>query len=572
MNSDMLLAYKAFATNIFDYSDQYNKSTVNYTRDRLPTIHKCRRAHACTGQSGDAGKRACSQGSYGPLCELCYKGYFLTFNGCSKCPPKWRVGLQLGGFTIAVLLLVSFLSWKQTKATRPRGSEHTATWLDHCVTALRIGIGFVQVMTGIATALILVPWPSAIQIVGRYLQTIEFNIIAVGNPVCLNSSLRMDHLWKTVAFGAAIAVVVLFVTITYFVWACSLKCRKITMTDDLRQTALQFSLTGILWVVFGCYPALSQSIIATVPSRSFSCIPLDCTEPSSSTSCQWYLKADVSVECSKHNFSSILWRICDCLLVIPLGVLLLVWLLLYHKHRSNRRGQQINSPFVKALHSALSFLDGSYQPRFWYWEVLEMTRKLVLTSGLQFFGKGSATQLAMAAIISTAFAILHAYHKPMKKTLKRQQLLQLFSLSLISLNIMLGVLQMVDLSETFTWLSGGDARYDTTSNFDSKVIFAVLFYSVNGLLVLIFIVNVISSFWPAMRTWICHDLFCARCPVRHRRYTRYLELDPVDEGEEQNKAASVEPAASAAVDDDNDDYDDDDDDDENDRLLAEENS
>ena len=487
MDNDLSVAYKRFANNILDHSDNYNKSTVNYTRDRLPTIHKCRLANACSGQKGDAGKDPCSEGSYGPLCELCQRGYFLTVDGCSKCPRKWRVGMQLGGFTIAVLSLVAFFSWQQTKAMRRmREGQQTATWLDRCVTVLRIGIGFIQVMNGITKALMFVPWPSAMQVVGKYLKAIEFNVMEVVNPVCLNSNLQMNHLWKTVVFAGTIAVLVLLVALVYWVWKAHLKWRKITVTDDLRQTALQFCLTGILWIIFGCYPALSQSVISTVPYRYFSCISVNCTTPSS-TKCQWYLKADVSLVCNEYSFSSILWKICDFLLVIPVGVLLLVWLLLYLKHRSESRGQQPTSAIVKALFSALSFLDGSYEARFWYWEVLEMTRKLVLTSGLQFFGRGSATELAMAAIIATAFAILHAYHKPMKKSLKRQQLLQLVSLSLISLNIMLGVLQMVDLNEGFSSLSDGDPMYSNTSSSGKTVVFAVLFYAVNGLFVLLFI-------------------------------------------------------------------------------------
>jgi hypothetical protein len=373
-------------------------------------------------------------------------------------------------------------------------------------------------MNGITTALMFVPWPSAMQVVGRYLKAIEFNVMEVVNPVCLNSNLQMDHLWKTLLFAATIAVLLLLVTFVYWVWKAHLKWRNITVTEDLRQTALQFCLTGILWIIFGCYPALSQSIIATVPYRSFSCISLNCSTSISSTKCQWYLKADVSLECNEKTFSSILWKICDFLLIIPFGILLLIYVLLYLKHRSTSRGQKITNPHVKALYLALSFLDGSYEPRFWYWEVLEMTRKLVLTSGLQFFGQGSATELAMAGIVATAFAVLHAYHKPMKKSLKGQQLLQLVSLSLISLNIMLGVLQMVDLNEGSTSVADGydiDASYETVSPGSGKsIVFAVLFYSVNGLFVLLFVVNVISSSWSALRTWMFNELSCSICTSR----------------------------------------------------------
>jgi hypothetical protein len=183
---------------------------------------------------------------------------------------------------------------------------------------------------------------------------------------------------------------------------------------------------------------------------------------------------------------------------------------------------------MKALYSALSFLDGSYEPRFWYWEVLEMTRKLILTSGLQFFGRGSATELAMAGIIATAFAILQAYHKPMKKSLKGQQLLQLVSLSLISLNIMLGVLQMVDLNEGLTSVS--DSDYKTASPSSGKtVVFAVLFYAVNGLFVFLFIVNIVRSIWSTMKTWIFNGLSCSIC-ARRRVCT---ELQPADLEEDE---------------------------------------
>jgi hypothetical protein len=61
------------------------------------------------------------------------------------------------------------------------------------------------------------------------------------------------------------------------------------------------------------------------------------------------------------------------------------------------------------------------------------------------------------------------------------------SLSLISLNIMLGVLQMVDLNEGFSSLPSEQTTYSYTSDSEKTIVFAVVFYMANGLFVLLFI-------------------------------------------------------------------------------------
>ncbi|XP_062517394.1 uncharacterized protein LOC134192661 [Corticium candelabrum] len=82
----------------------------------------------------------------------------------------------------------------------------------------------------------------------------------------------------------------------------------------------------------------------------------------------------------------------------------------------------------------------------------------------------------------------------MKKSLKWQHYLQLVSLLVIALNVMLGVLKMTD--------SESNDAHSTEDG--SKVLFAVLFYSVNGLFTLFFIVNVLFSIRSAVKT-CCHS-------------------------------------------------------------------
>ena len=85
---------------------------------------------------------------------------------------------------------------------------------------------------------------------------------------------------------------------------------------------------------------------------------------------------------------------------------------------------------------ALKFLHENYKPSCWYWEVIEMYRKLLLTSVLTIFASESKIILAVAIMLSSFFTILHAYAKPIKNSF--ENLLQLISLSVIPLNLCIG--------------------------------------------------------------------------------------------------------------------------------------
>lgn len=401
---------------------------------------------------------------------------------------KWRGALQLVAITAALLTLFIFLSWKQARARdqlrdtqtnvtnsdESFASEKTDTWLDHCVAFLRIGIGFIQVISGIMAALAFVPWPSVMVSIGTHLQAIEFNIIELVTPECLNHHLRFNHLWKTVIYFLFVTASIIFIALLYRVWVWYAVCRH-KMNAQRRALAMTFCLTGAVWILYACYPSLSQYIIATVPYRDFSCIYLNCTSPDEIT-CQWYLKADVSVRCD--SFSSNLWYVCQFLLLIPICLPLLLFLLLYVKHRDANSHRE-RGPFVKSVYDSVSFLHSGYEKRFWFWEVVEMGRKLVLTSGLQFFGRGSATELAVASILANAFVVVHAQFKPIRQSLKWQHTLQLVSLVVIALNIMLGVLRMITADNGLqSYLAGENAAYNPHTD---ETVFAVLFYIANGL-------------------------------------------------------------------------------------------
>jgi hypothetical protein len=98
---------------------------------------------------------------------------------------------------------------------------------------------------------------------------------------------------------------------------------------------------------------------------------------------------------------------------------------------------------------------------------VEILRKLLLTSGLQYMGTDDYSSVAVASIIANVFLMLHAQLKPSKRL--SDHWLQLFSLLLISCNLMMATLMA---------LQEANAQQGNTTSLDS-VIFSVIVMLVN---------------------------------------------------------------------------------------------
>lgn len=131
------------------------------------------------------------------------------------------------------------------------------------------------------------------------------------------------------------------------------------------------------------------------------------------------LMIDHSIDCNapSHNFHKSYATLMIC--IFPVGVLLMQWLLLW-KNKKELKGGQVErekrmskeealrgaieesekneeeNPKVKSL----NFLYGTYQLKYWYFEVLETLRKLSLTGYMVFFGPDSEAQVCVSLLIS----------------------------------------------------------------------------------------------------------------------------------------------------------------------------
>ena len=190
-------------------------------------------------------------------------------------------------------------------------------------------------------------------------------------------------------------------------------------------------------------------------------MPLACHVICYDSHCVSLIKADYGLKCLASNSKSwLLYAVYACV-SIPVGFPLLLLVYLFHMFRVQKQkrlyiemnadedGDEIlRTAEVETLltnsepdtndkeHFAIKFLHENYKPSYWYWEVIEMYRKLLLTSVLPMFASQNRVVLCIGIIFSSFFSVLHAYIKPIKDSF--EHCLQLSSLSVIPANFCIG--------------------------------------------------------------------------------------------------------------------------------------
>jgi hypothetical protein len=139
-----------------------------------------------------------------------------------------------------------------------------------------------------------------------------------------------------------------------------------------------------------------------------------------------FLVSDLSIDCdsSEHARAEVVAGL--MIFAFSIGLPVLYQALLY----PNRRVLTMSASRTNAAADAgLKFLYSDYKPRFWWWESIEIARKLVLTGALVRFEKGSLVQLVLAMVIIILHMLVLSHFKPYKRA--RDSVLALFTYSML---------------------------------------------------------------------------------------------------------------------------------------------
>ena len=214
----------------------------------------------------------------------------------------------------------------------------------------------------------------------------------LANSLCKNRT-TFNYFFKYTAAIFLPQVLLIGVAITY----CVIKHPRNPLSKMSDQQALSTTITMAFIIVFILYPFVSQTIF-----QGFSCRALAEDES--------WLTADYQVSCEGVAWKFwLFWGVLTAMLW-PVGVPVFTLLILL---RNKDMMWVRNSP----ERDKFAFIVGDYKPQYFFWECLEMLRKVSLTGLLIFFSKGSLLQIIVAVMITFAFLIGTARNMPFKDEL-----------------------------------------------------------------------------------------------------------------------------------------------------------
>ena len=411
--------YKNFVNNTHYFGPDYDEKFSNFTMS-LPKLVKCPYAGSCKGGIDSE----CHEGYQGNLCATCANGYYLRFNTCLKCPSS-SVAI-ISSVVVIALFVVVFLVvlWGDAKHTE----NNNRPVADVIMSCFKIVIGFYQVISGIFSALARVQWPVVLISMEKYLKLVEGNIFQFAPLTCIHSKLRLDQFSKFVLAVSVNVLVVSFILIYLF-----LKMRYINRKMDRPDSEKERTVSrlkkscyrNIFLFLLASYPVTSKIIIQILPLPG-ACVTKCFTDDKSQ--CISLLRADYSIKCftAKHQ---LYWPIAAVFALYPLGFPLLMLLLIY-KYRESHSNEEIAF--------GLKIFFENYKNKFWFWEITEMYRKLILISLIFLFGSESLSQIGLAVFIVSAFGVAYTFFRPIKA--KFEDRLQTFVLWVIFFDVCLGAM------------------------------------------------------------------------------------------------------------------------------------
>eukprot|EP00949_MAST-11_sp_MAST-11-sp1_P001911 g1911.t1 len=137
------------------------------------------------------------------------------------------------------------------------------------------------------------------------------------------------------------------------------------------------------FIIFLLYPGVCARVFAALK-----CLTIDGTS---------YLVADMSVKCWEGRHLMTSYGAFAALGGYVFGIPMLSFILL---SRNKAHLHDIHSPMHAAVRRRYGSLYEQFEPRWYWWESMEMIRKMLLTGAIQVIGAGSSAQIMFGIIIS----------------------------------------------------------------------------------------------------------------------------------------------------------------------------
>jgi len=412
----------------------------------------------------------CKNGYKGPLCSVCKKGYNKQFHQCKKCPSKtWIVGQLLIIFTIFLVIPAVCVWMNRRKNEHDEGDRFL---LDTFLSKIKIAIGFYQVTYGLVEAFSYIEWPESVQVIGKYSEILQLNILQMAPVHCLFQGLKADafaNLFTIMAINAGFAV---FAGVAYGVRKGLISRNENLGEEEKSQSISHFKEAVYRNVFFFLYVTYLSTC-----SKTATVLPLVCRELCQDREeglCLKYLKADYSIQCHGPRYNKLVtvaYMSTAYILTLPMATFIVLWRQRRVLLTTSDVKTSVDPGSTVAMVKGLNFLYENYKPRSWYWELLEMTRKVVVTSGLILVGQESRSYIGLAWVVAGMYGVLFAWNHPIQDPFENR--LMTTSIAVTVFNLGVGAVSKIPAENLLT---SSDSYMDT-------VMFNILVLGANTLVI-----------------------------------------------------------------------------------------
>ncbi|XP_071851266.1 uncharacterized protein [Apostichopus japonicus] len=448
-----LSLYSSFVKNLLTLNNSYDRSTSEYNH-KMPRAFKCPRPESCENNYSYTPTRIngnCLNGYRGWLCSKCQDAYYSVLHYCFPCQSKWFIISEMIITLSLCFLIIILVIWQNTKKRETDGR----LFVDKLSSRMKIFLGFYQVVGDLYESIHIVTWGGPLRFVWELFSYVALNILKITfRPQCLNSRLLIDPI---IRFKMALLLPIAIILVSTVIYLVSKIYFKFFSKDGSAEIMTKLKKiksklhTYVLLVLFITYQPTCDAIFEIYPG---SCDTFRVDQEGNMTIS--LLRADYDINCESIDQYQAEAYIATAVYVIAFPFFLLILLRKYCRKSSIKRANiQCNNssnlneetPLINTsqkqrqnIPSCLNFLCENYKDKFWFWEILELGRKVGQTMLITLLGWGDALTKLFTIGTSVLFLTLHVKFSPMKS--RFEQHLQLFSLTAIFLNILVAAVYM----------------------------------------------------------------------------------------------------------------------------------
>jgi hypothetical protein len=256
-----------------------------------------------------------------------------------------------------------------------------------------------------------------LQVIAKYSEILQMDVLQIAPIHCLSSRFRADAFGSLFTITAINAAVTGFSFVFYRVRKVIILRSRNPQDNDKSKKILQLKELVFRNLFFFLYVTYLTTFAKTANVLPMACQKL-CRDEKEEF-CYKYMKADYSIQCqgTKYNYWLVVAYISTAYIVsLPAASFIALWRQqrVILARQDNKGSQDPGSG--KEMVFGLRFLFENYKQTSWYWELVEMSRKVILTSGLILVGQESRSYIGLAWVIAGMYGMLFSWIKPIRET------------------------------------------------------------------------------------------------------------------------------------------------------------